>query len=202
MFGFQIYLLFWFRISEGYKMKCMQLCVKNNLDCEIKLQISKTTAVHKKSGKIVTEKRLWPHFAVNAGSDWHRMETRKSLAISVKTSGGNQSKQNWPPLNFWVRHDVILNYREEDSNNWPWLVGWLCAKAFWRMNMPQSPVHYSLDGLVIIPVCRQNGMLWLLSCTSLATCPSSSTCFMPTMILGNWCLFVIHFFLSWYNFFF
>ena len=79
--------------------------------------------------------------------------------------------------------------------------GWLCAKAFWRMNMPQSPVHYSLDGLVIIPVCRQNGRLWLLSCTSLATCPSSSSWFMPTMILGNWCLFVIHFFLSWYNFF-
>ena len=100
----------------------------------------------------------------------------------------------------------ILNYRgEEDSNNWPWLVGWLCAKAFWRMNMPHtpghSPVHYSLDGLVIIPVCRQNGMLWLLSCTSLATCPSSSTWFMPTMIWGNWCLFIIHFFLSWYNFF-
>ena len=44
-------------------------------------------------------------------------------------------------------------------------------------------------------------MLWLLSCTSLATCPSSSTWFLPTMIWGNWCLFIIHFFLSWYNFF-
>ena len=44
-------------------------------------------------------------------------------------------------------------------------------------------------------------MLWLLSCTSLASCPSSSTRFMPTMIWGNWCLFIIHFFLSWNSFF-
>ena len=64
-----------------------------------------------------------------------------------------------------------------------------------------SPVHYSLDGLVIIPVCRQNGMLWLLSCTSLATCPSSSTRFKPTMIWGNWCLFIIYTFFVLIQFF-